>query len=75
MRFICLFLDTFFETQLLYGVVELVGIRYRTFGESVNLIQPNYHWISLWLVPTVGRETVNLHMVFLVHFVRHREWY
>ena len=33
------FLDTYFEIQLLYGILELVGIRYRIFNEeSINSV-------------------------------------
>ena len=66
----------FFEIWLLHGVVELVGVRCRTFdGKSVNLVWLDYHGISWWLVSIVDGETVNLHRAFLVHFARHGEWY
>ena len=41
------FLDTFFETRLLYGILELVGVRCCTLGgESVNSVGSDYRKIS-----------------------------
>ena len=70
------FLDTFFDKQLLYGVLELVGVRCYTFGgKFINLVWPDYHGISWWLLPTVDREIINLRRVFIVHFTERMEWY
>ena len=67
-KFICMFLDTFFETRLLPDILELVVIRCYSFGgESVNLVWLNYHKISWWLVLIIDWETINLRWVFLVH--------